>query len=93
MEPYPNLAENFSRAADLQMLNPSKVNQLYCGDNLQILRAHIVDGSFNLIYLNPPLGQLLAIKCSSSQRMPARHLGHEPNMLTETQASGMFLCG
>jgi DNA modification methylase len=30
------------------------VNQLYCGDNLQVLREHIADESVDLIYLDPP---------------------------------------
>jgi site-specific DNA-methyltransferase (adenine-specific) len=30
------------------------VNQLYYGDNLQVLREHIADESANLIYLHPP---------------------------------------
>jgi hypothetical protein len=81
MEPYPHFAENFSRAANLQMLNPREVNQLHCGDNLQILHEHIADGSLKLIYLDPPRGQLLAIKRSSSQTQPARHPDHEPKIL------------
>jgi hypothetical protein len=81
MEPYPHLAENFSRVANPQMLNPSKVNQLYCGDNLQILRENIADGSFNHIYLGPPRGQLQAIKRSSSQMQPARHHDDESKIL------------
>lgn len=31
------------------------VNQLYFGDNLDILREHIPDESVDLIYLDPPL--------------------------------------
>jgi site-specific DNA-methyltransferase (adenine-specific) len=30
------------------------VNQLYFGDNLDVLRRHIADGSVDLIYLDPP---------------------------------------
>jgi len=30
------------------------VNQLYYGDNLQVLREHIADESVDLIYLDPP---------------------------------------
>jgi site-specific DNA-methyltransferase (adenine-specific) len=30
------------------------VNQLYYGDNLQVLREHITDQSVDLIYLDPP---------------------------------------
>ena len=30
------------------------MNQLYYGDNLQVLREHIVDESVALIYLAPP---------------------------------------
>jgi hypothetical protein len=73
MEPYPHFAESFSRVANPQMLNSSKVNQLYCGDNLQILWENIADRSFNHIYLGPPRGQLQAIKRSPSQTQPARH--------------------
>ncbi len=29
-------------------------NKLYFGDNLKILREHIADSSFGLIYLDPP---------------------------------------
>ncbi len=29
-------------------------NQLYYGDNLQVLRDHIADQSVDLIYLDPP---------------------------------------
>ena len=29
-------------------------NQLYYGDNLAILRAHVADASVDLIYLDPP---------------------------------------
>ena len=29
-------------------------NQLYCGDNLDMLREHIPDESIDLISLNPP---------------------------------------
>jgi DNA modification methylase len=30
------------------------MNQLYYGDNLQVLREHIADESVDLIYLDPP---------------------------------------
>jgi 16S rRNA G966 N2-methylase RsmD len=30
------------------------MNQLYYGDNLQVLRQHIADESVDLIYLDPP---------------------------------------
>jgi DNA modification methylase len=30
------------------------MNQLYYGDNLQVLREHIPDESVDLIYLDPP---------------------------------------
>jgi len=30
------------------------VNQLYSGDNLQVLREHTADESLDLIYLDPP---------------------------------------
>jgi 16S rRNA G966 N2-methylase RsmD len=76
-----HFAENFSRATNLQMLNPSEVIQPHCGDNLQILREHIAVGSFNLIYLDPPRGQLLAIKRSSSQTQPAEYPDHKPQNL------------
>ena len=29
-------------------------NKLYYGDNLQVLRDYIADGSVDLIYLDPP---------------------------------------
>ncbi len=31
-----------------------EMNQLYYGDNLQVLRDHIAKGSVDLIYLDPP---------------------------------------
>ncbi len=31
-----------------------EVNQLYCGDNLQVLREHLAEESVDLIYLDPP---------------------------------------
>lgn len=34
--------------------NELKTDILYCGDNLEILRKHIPDGSVDLIYLDPP---------------------------------------
>jgi hypothetical protein len=37
------MKEKFSRTAAFKMLNPSAVNQLYYGDNLQVLREHIAD--------------------------------------------------
>ncbi len=30
------------------------MNQLYYGDNLQVLKEHILDESVDLIYLDPP---------------------------------------
>jgi site-specific DNA-methyltransferase (adenine-specific) len=30
------------------------MNQLYYGDNLEVLRQHIKDESIDLIYLDPP---------------------------------------
>ena len=35
-------------------------NQLYFGDNLDILRQRIADESVDLIYLNPPLNSSTA---------------------------------
>ena len=32
----------------------SSPNRLYFGDNLEILRGHVAEGSFDLIYLDPP---------------------------------------
>ena len=32
----------------------SRMNQLYYGDNLHVLRDHIADASVDLIYLDPP---------------------------------------
>ena len=29
-------------------------NTLYYGDNLQVLRDHVPDGSVDLVYLDPP---------------------------------------
>jgi site-specific DNA-methyltransferase (adenine-specific) len=36
------------------VLNPSRMNQLYYGDNLNVLREHIASESVDLIYLDPP---------------------------------------
>ena len=36
------------------MINNTSPNQLYFGDNLDILRQHIADESVDLIYLDPP---------------------------------------
>jgi len=36
----------------LQGIN--RMNQLYYGENLQVLREHIADESVDLIYLDPP---------------------------------------
>ena len=30
------------------------MNQLYCGDNLDVLRRHVADASVDLVYLDPP---------------------------------------
>jgi hypothetical protein len=38
------------------------VNQLYYGDNLQVLREHLADASVDLIYLDLTRVQLLTIK-------------------------------
>ena len=35
-------------------LPPSPTNQLFYGDNLQVLREHLAEGSVDLIYLDPP---------------------------------------
>ena len=32
----------------------SEKNQLYFGDNLDVLRLHVVDESVDLVYLDPP---------------------------------------
>ena len=37
--------------ADRSSINP---NRLYFGDNLDILREHVADGSVDLVYLDPP---------------------------------------
>ena len=36
------------------------VNQLYYGDNLDILRNHIDDESVDLIYIDPPFNSIQA---------------------------------
>ncbi len=33
---------------------PAPKNQLFYGDNLEVLRRHIPDASVDLIYLDPP---------------------------------------
>jgi DNA modification methylase len=39
---------------EIMMLFAREMNQLYYGDNLQVLREHIADESIDLIYLDPP---------------------------------------
>jgi site-specific DNA-methyltransferase (adenine-specific) len=41
-------------AANFPAHTAAPVNQLYYGDNLQVLREHIADESVDLIYLDPP---------------------------------------
>ena len=51
-EVHPELVESW-RAAQVKQ-DPAFKNQLYFGDNLDILRNHIPDASVDLIYLDPP---------------------------------------
>ncbi len=37
------------------IVTDESLNQLYYGDNLQVLREHVADESVDLIYLDPPL--------------------------------------
>ena len=41
-------------------------NQLYFGDNLEILRQHIADESVDLIYLDPPFNPAAALKAGGA---------------------------
>ena len=41
-------------------------NHLYFGDNLDILRQHIVDESVDLIYLDPPFNPAAALKAGGA---------------------------
>jgi hypothetical protein len=59
------------------------MNQLYYGDNLQVLREHIADESVDLIYLDPnkkkyPRVQLLTIEGLLSKKQRAEHPDYEP---------------
>ena len=38
-------------------------NQLYYGDNLDILRNHIPDESIDLIYIDPPFNSKSSVQC------------------------------
>ena len=39
------------------------MNQLYYGDNLDILRTYIPDESVDLIYIDPPFNSNSSIQC------------------------------
>ena len=54
LEVDPGLAEMLPPAKDRHLAAPNRKNQLYFGDNLDILRNHIADSSVDLIYLDPP---------------------------------------
>jgi hypothetical protein len=56
------------------------MNQLYYGDNLQVLREHIADESVDLIYLDPPRVQLLTIEGLLSKKQRAEHPDYEPDL-------------
>jgi site-specific DNA-methyltransferase (adenine-specific) len=53
-----NIAPLFVQFSDIIIPDspamPIKKNELYCGDNLVMLREHIPDESVDLIYLDPP---------------------------------------
>ena len=51
-EVHAEFVESWSAAQDAQKSLPK--NQLYFGDNLDILRNHVADASVDLIYLDPP---------------------------------------
>ena len=51
-EVHPEFVESWRAAQDVQKSLPK--NQLYFGDNLDILRKQIPDSSVDLIYLDPP---------------------------------------
>ena len=40
------------------------MNQLYYGDNIEVLRERIADDSVDLIYLDPPCNSKLITICS-----------------------------
>src|SRR6266568_7253231 len=68
-------------------------NKLYYGDNLDILRAHVADGSVDLIYLDPPFNSQASYNVlfaeQSGEQSPAQitafedtwHWGQEPEHL------------
>jgi 16S rRNA G966 N2-methylase RsmD len=43
-----------TRGASLVCADRLTMNQLYYGDNLEVLRQHIKDESIDLVYLDPP---------------------------------------
>ena len=51
-EVHAEFVESWRAAQDAQISLPK--NQLYFGDNLDILRNHVADASVDLIYLDPP---------------------------------------
>lgn len=51
-------------------------NQLYCSDNVTVLREHMKDGSADLIYLDPPFNSsrdynVLFAERDGTDRLPA----------------------
>ena len=52
-------------------------NELYCGDNLEILRNHIVDESVDLIYLDPPFNSKQDYNIIFRERHGARSTSQE----------------
>ena len=49
-------------------------NTLYYGDNLDVLRQHVVDASVDLVYLDPPFNATRTTTCFSPSRT-ARGVG------------------
>ena len=47
------------------------MNQLYYGDNLDILRQHIADSSVDLIYLDPPFNSNRSYNVLTGHRVRA----------------------
>jgi DNA modification methylase len=56
------------------------VNQLYYGDNLQVLREHLADASVDLIHLDPPFNSKRDYK--PLFKAPSDHDSEAPELMT-----------
>lgn len=73
------------------------MNQLYYGDNLQVLREHIADEAVDLIYLGPPFTRSAITTCFASHRKGVTseaqsRLSRIPGIGTSTQSASLTSC-